>query len=219
MMPIISRKTSTPSGSNFGVHFSTPNTGSYTFAFPTEFHKGDYSYRWQVPERLPLGKYKLHLSSKGGKIKDVSDRAFEIVLPKVDLVCGFMYVGKVSKKKTYILSGSKKKYLKFEVYVKNSGTKILNRVPIIWALLKQPGNVVMEQGEAGFGNVYPERMYTTTFEFKYSSVEHTWIFVDREKKLEKGDYSFVFEADPRNELRESEVTRANNKCEINVKIE
>ena len=109
--------------------------------------------------------------------------------------------------------------MKFEVYVQNNGTKILDRVPIMWTLLKQPGNIVVSQSEAGFGNVYPNRKYKTTFEFKDEEFEFDRIFTDTKRKLGKGDYSFVFEVDPRNILREPEATRANNKCDVNFKIE
>ncbi len=177
------------------------------------------SYRLIFPERLPLGKYKLRLTSLDGKIKDESDRSFEIILPQVDLVSGFIYFGTVTRKKTHILSGKKTKSMKFEVYVQNNGTKILNRVPIMWTLLKQPGNLVISQNEAGFGNVYPNRKYKTSFEFKYKESGYVWIIRDTERQLRKGDYTFVFEADPRNELREPEATRANNKCDVNFKIE
>ncbi len=190
---------------------------SYSFGEENIPDRG--SYRLKLPERLPLGKYKLHLNSSDGKTRDASDRSFEIVLPQVDLVCGLMYFGRVTRKKNYILSGEKTKSMKFEVYVQNNGTKILDRVPIMWTLLKQPGNIVMSQSEAGFGNVYPNRKYKTTFEFKYEEFEFDWIFTDTERKLGKGDYSFVFEVDPRNILREPEATRANNKCDVNFKIE
>ena len=295
-------------GSWYTIAESTPNTGSYTFTFPTEFLKGDYSnerywffvfvmtldekikdgsdksfiirtkpeirlifpnggeklerfkehnirwhssgrvgplrisyentdlrrsytfgeeripnrgsYRLTLPERLPLGNYKLRLSSLDGKIKDESDRTFELILPQIDLVCGFLYFGRVTKTRDFILTSSKRQSMKFEVYAKNDGTKILDRVPIMWTLLKQPGNLVISQSEAGFGNVYPGRMYKTSFEFKYyRETEYYWIYTDSERKLGKGDYTFVFEVDPRNELREPEATRANNKCDVNFKIE
>ncbi len=177
------------------------------------------SYRLKIPERLPLGTYKLHLNSLDGKTKDASDRSFEIVLPQVDLVCGLTYFGRVTRKKRHILSGERTESMKFEVYVQNNGTKILNRVPIMWSLLKQPGNIVVSQSEAGFGNVYPNRKYTTAFEFKYEKAGYKWIFIDREKKLEKGDYTFVFEVDPRNIWREPEATRSNNKCDAAFRIE
>lgn len=190
---------------------------SYSFGEDTIPNRG--TYRLTLPERLPLGNYKLRLSSLDGKIKDESDRTFELILPQIDLVCGFIYFGTVTKKKTHILSGERTKSMKFEVYVENNGTKILNRVPIMWTLLKQPGNLVISQNEAGFGNVYPNRKYKTSFEFKYFEAGYVWIFTDTERKLGKGDYTFVFEVDPRNELREPDTTRANNKCDVNFKIE
>jgi hypothetical protein len=190
---------------------------SYTFR--EERIPNRRSYRLIFPERLPLGNYKLRLTSLDGKIHDESDRTFELILPEVDLACGFIYFGRVTRKKIHILSGEKTKSMKFEVFIQNNGTKILNRVPVMWTLLKQPVNLVVKQSEAGFGNVYPNRQYKTSFEFKYSEAGYVWIFTDTERKLEKGDYTFVFEVDPRNELREPEASRANNKCDVNFKIE
>lgn len=176
------------------------------------------SHRMKIDERLPLGNYKIRISDANSNVKDESDRTFEVVLPKVDLICGLLYFGRVTRKKNYVLSGKVTKSMKFEVYVQNNGTEILNRVPIMWALHQQPGNIVIEQHEAGFGNVYPERRYKTTFEFKYKQTGWTWAIVDRDRKLKKGRYSFVFEVDPRKELGEPQGTRNDNKIEVSFEI-
>jgi len=177
------------------------------------------NHRMTIEKRLPLGNYKIRVSAAGSNVRDESDSTFEIVLPKIDLISGLLYFGKVTRKKNYILSGKVTKSMKFEVYVQNNGTEIVNRVPVMWALLQQPGNIVVQQHEAGFGNVYPGRMYKTSFEFKFKEAGWTWAIVDRERKLKKGNYSFVFEVDPRNELRESEKARADNKVEVTFKID
>jgi hypothetical protein len=176
------------------------------------------SHRMKLDERLPLGNYKIRVSAVGSNVVDESDNTFEVVLPKIDLACGLLYFGKVTRKKNYILSGSVTKSMKFEVYVQNNGTEIINRVPVMWALLQQPGNIVVQQHEAGFGNVYPERRYKTSFEFKYSQAGWTWAIIDRERKLKKGRFTFVFEVDPRKELQEPAATRGDNKIEVNFEI-
>lgn len=176
------------------------------------------NHRMQIDKRLPLGNYKIQVSASGSNVKDESDNTFEVVLPKIDLACGLLYFGKVTRKKNYILSGKVTKSMKFEVYVQNNGTEIINRVPIMWALLQQPGNIVIEQHEAGFGNVYPERRYKTSFEFKYKEAGWTWAIVDRDRKLKKGRFSFVFEVDPRKELQEPQGTRTDNKIEVSFEI-
>lgn len=177
------------------------------------------NHRMTLEKRLPPGNYKIRVSAAGSNVRDESDRAFEIVMPRIDLVCGLLYFGKVTRKKNYILSGKVTKSMKFEVYVQNNGTEIVNRVPVMWALLQQPGNIVVQQHEAGFGNVYPGRMYKTSFEFKFKEAGWTWAIVGRERKLKKGSYSFVFEVDPRNELRESGEARSDNKVEVTFRID
>jgi hypothetical protein len=176
------------------------------------------NHRMQIDKRLPLGNYKIRVSAVGSNVEDESDNTFEVVLPKIDLVCGLLYFGRVTRKKNYILSGSVTKSMKFEVYVQNNGSQIINRVPVMWALLQQPGNLVIQQHEAGFGNVYPGRMYKTSFEFKYKEAGWTWAIIDRDRKLKKGRYSFVFEVDPRKELQEPGGAREDNKIEVSFEI-
>jgi hypothetical protein len=177
------------------------------------------SCHMKIDRRLPTGNYKIRISAVGSDVRDESDGTFEIVPPAVDCVCGLLYMGRVTRTKNYVLKGSKQRSMRFEVYVQNNGTEILNRVPVMWALHQQPGNLVIEQHEAGFGNVYPGRMYKTVFEFKYRQFGWTWVFTGDERNLKKGRHTFVFEVDPRNELHESAEARADNKIEVTFEIE
>jgi len=61
-------------GSWYTIAESTPNTGSYTFTFPTEFLKGDYSN-----ERYWFFVFVMTLDEK---IKDGSDKSFIIRINK-----------------------------------------------------------------------------------------------------------------------------------------
>jgi len=190
------------------------------------------SYRWTVSPKLPSppspgepprdiqpGKYKLYISAAGVKgVWDESDRSFEIIPPEVELDCGFMEYKKVSTRRRVIFARSSTTVIKLTVFVKNNGRKILNRVPFTWAILKQPMNEVILQEEAGFGNVHPNRTYTTPFEFDIRKKIRVPFFDLKNKKWKKGDYSFVFEVDPKNELREAEWARENNKCELDFEI-
>ena len=204
----------------YTVGKNVPNTGSY------RWRVSPMSSRSPSPRpgvRCPVlqkGKYKLHISATKGRVGDESDGRFEIIPPEVELTCGFLKYGKVTKKKFYVFYGEREEYIRFEVFVENKGrgTKILSRVPFMWTMLKQPRNIVILQHEAGFGDVYPNRRYTTTFKYNIKKIKAYPGYVGKERKLKKGDYSFVFEVDPRNELREPEWTRKNNKCEVNFKI-
>ena len=92
----------------------------------------------------------------------------------------------------------------------------------MWSMLRQPLNEVVLQEEAGFGNVYPNRRYTTTFEFTYRVSGYAYSIFGKigktKTKLGKGNYRFIFEVDPRNELGEPEWARVNNKCEVTFSI-
>jgi len=176
-------------------------------------------YKWRVSPKLRTEKYNLIVTSLDDKIRDESDRRFEIIPPEVELTCGFLEYGKFTKKKHYPFYSKKTKYIKFEVFVQNNGSKILNRVPIMWSILKQPLNDVVLQEEAGFGNVYPHRRYSTTYKYNIKKFEVAPFYWNKEKKWTKGVYNAVFEVDPRNELREPEWARENNKYEVTFSIE
>jgi len=176
------------------------------------------TYRWRVSPKLRPEKYKLFITSPDEKIKDESNRRFEIIPPEVELTCGFLEYGKVSKKRKFLFVRASTTTIKFTVFVNNKGRKILNRVPFMWTILKQPLNEVVLQEEAGFGNVHPNRRYTTTFKFDIRKKIRVPFYDLKNKKWKKGDYSFIFEMDPKNELGEPEWARENNKCEVNFKI-
>jgi len=176
------------------------------------------SYHWRIPTGLRPETYKLIITSRDGKTRDESNGRFDIAPPEVELTCGFLEYGKFRKKMDFVVASAKSTRLKFEVFVENKGTKILNRVPFMWTILKQPLNEVVVQGEAGFGNVYPNRRYSTTFEYKYYKKARVWFFSSSKKKFEKGLYLFVFEVDPRKELPEPEWAWENNKCEATFDI-
>lgn len=176
-------------------------------------------YNWRVSPKLRPEKYKLTIASLDDKTKDESDGRFEIIPPEVELTCGFLEYGKFTKKKHYPFYSEKTKYIRFEVFVQNNSRKFLKRVPFIWSILKQPLNDVVLQEEAGFGNVYPNRRYSTTYKYNIEKFEVAPFYWDKEKKWTKGVYSAVFEVDPRNELREPEWALENNKCEVTFSIE
>jgi hypothetical protein len=177
------------------------------------------TYRWRISPKLRSEKYRLIITSIDEKVKDESNRRVEIIPPEFELTCGFLEYGRIIKGKNYIFAAKRKTYMKFTVFVQNNGRSILNRVPFMWTILKQPLNDVVLQGEAGFGNVYPNRRYSTTFEFNYKKYARAWFLEKQKREFKKGDYRFVFEVDPRNELAEPEWARENNKCEVSFKIE
>ena len=108
--------------------------------------------------------------------------------------------------------------MKFEIFVTNCGSQIIRHVPVMWSVLKQPGNLVLVQEEAGFGNVYPGRTYKSWVQFVYKKIK-VYPFYDTEKKIwKKGNYSFEFEIDPFNTLRQSELLQNVKKCRVDFKV-
>ena len=176
------------------------------------------TYRWRVSPKLRPEKYKLIITSLDEKIKDESNERFEIIPPEVELTCGFLEYGKFSKKRKFLFVRASTTIMKFTVFINNKGRKTLNRVPFMWTILKQPLNEVVLQEEAGFGNVYPNRRYSTTFKIDIRKKVRMAFYDLKYKKWKKGNYSFIFEIDPKNELKEPEWARKNNKCEANFEI-
>ncbi|NIO20478.1 MAG: hypothetical protein GTN76_06990, partial [Candidatus Aenigmarchaeota archaeon] len=66
----------------------------------------------------------------------MSDGKIDIVEPEIELACGIGKFGPGYKQINYVFAAKKTKYVKFEVFVRNNGTKILKRVPVIWFVLK-----------------------------------------------------------------------------------
>ena len=68
-------------------------------------------YNWRISPKLRPEKYKLTIASLDEKTKDESDGRFEIIPPEVELTCGFLEYGKVTRKKDYLFAGTSKKWL------------------------------------------------------------------------------------------------------------
>ena len=71
------------------------------------------TYRWRVSPKLRPEKYKLFITSPDEKIKDESNRRFEIIPPEVELTCGFLEYGKVSKKRKFLFVRASTTTIKF----------------------------------------------------------------------------------------------------------
>jgi hypothetical protein len=176
------------------------------------------TYRWTVSPDLRRGSYKLVIKSTDEKASDTSDEWFEIIPPEVELTCGFSEYGRFSKSIDLVISGSSVVYLKITAFVENKGTRTLDPVFFSWALLREPTNDVVLQEEAGFSDVYPDRRYSTTFEYEVRKSRDAWFIEVADRSLRRGEYTFVFEVDPDNVWREADWARENNKCEANLTV-
>ena len=108
--------------------------------------------------------------------------------------------------------------MNFEVFVINRGTQLIKHVPVMWSILKQPGNMVIVQEEAAFDNVYPNRRYRTVLKFVYKKSKAYPFYWNKKKIWKKGNYSFEFEIDPMNTLGQPELSRSVQKCRVDFKV-
>ena len=177
------------------------------------------SYLWRIGRKPSPGKYKVLIRTVGNKVSDKSDREFDVILPRICLSCGIGLFGESRKTTFYLFAAKQTKSMKFEVFVINCGSQMIMHVPVMWSVLKQPGNLVLVQEEAGFGNVYPGRRYKSWIKFVYQKSK-AYPFYGRNKKIwKKGNYSFVFEIDPLNKLGQSEFLQKGKKCRVDFKVE
>ena len=184
-------------------NITVPNTGSYL---------------WRINRSYHPGKYKILIRTINKKVNDKSNKNFDIILPKINLVCGIGKFGESWKTKYYVIAAKKTKYMNFEIFVTNRGTQFINHVPVMWSILKQPGNLVIVQEEAAFDNVYPNRTYKTVLKFEYKKSKAYPFYWEKKKIWKKGDYSFEFEIDPMNTLGQYELSRSVKKCRVDFKV-
>lgn len=134
--------------------------------------------RWGNP---PPGHYRLQIVTLDGAVKDESDGSFEVIPPPVDLHCTFRTQikwegGRIKKPIWYVT-----------IIIHNKGTKKLNNVMYDWVITKN--NVVIKQDGAGYGLMYPNRVYETNLRQLIS--RGTWrieVFVDPENRQGENEY-------------------------------
>jgi hypothetical protein len=134
--------------------------------------------RWNNP---PPGHYKLQITSLDGAVKDESDGSFEVIRPAVDLTCTFRtqikHEGGTTKKPFWYIT----------IIIHNKGTKTLNSVLFNWVITRD--NVVVEQNGAGYGQMYPNKMYETTVRQLISRGKwHIEVYVDPDNRQGENEY-------------------------------
>jgi hypothetical protein len=147
--------------------------------------------RWNNP---PPGHYKLQLMSLDGAVKDISDGSFEVIPPPVDLKCVIVYQVKKAGR------GMKKKYWNYTISIHNKGTKKLENVLFNWVITKN--NVVVKQDGAGFGLMYPNKLYEAKFV----------------QTVSKGKWRLEVFVDPDNRQNEVERLRSDNNVSTEIEI-
>ena len=144
------------------------------------YNDGTHNWRprWDNP---PPGHYSLQIMTLDGAVKDESDGNFEIIPPPVDLSCTFRTQIKWEGGRT------KKPIWYVTIMIHNKGTKKLNNVMFDWVFTKN--NVVIKQDGAGYGLMYPNKLYETDLRQLISS--GTWrieVFVDPENRQGENEY-------------------------------
>jgi hypothetical protein len=134
--------------------------------------------KWDNP---PPGHYKLQIMTLDGAVKDESDGSFEVIPPPVDLSCTF---------RTQIKREGgthKKPFWYVTIMIHNKGTKKLKNVMFNWVITKN--NVVIKQDGAGYGLMYPNKLYETDFRQLISpGTMRIEVFVDPENQQGENEY-------------------------------
>jgi len=146
--------------------------------------------RWNNP---PTGHYRLQLMSLDGAVKDESDGSFEVISPPVDLSCTFRtqikWEGGTHKKPIWYVT----------IMIHNKGTKTLNNVMFNWVITKN--NVVIKQDGAGYGLMYPNKLYEA----------------DLRQLISPGTWRIEVFVDPENQQGENEYLRKDNTAAVETK--
>ncbi len=113
-------------------------------------------YNYTVLGNIPVGRYKVSIKDSRGTVEDRSDKDFEIVLPKVNLVCRIdTRIGVIGE------AQFRRSVLQYKILVKNKGTKRLKDVFYKSVIIKQPENVVLKQDGGSFDYMHPNKWYSS----------------------------------------------------------
>jgi len=141
--------------------------------------------RWNNP---PTGYYKLQIMSVDGAIKDKSDGSFEVIPPPVDLKCSIVH------------QTEKTEYWHYTISVHNKGTKKLKNVLFNWVITRN--NEVVKQDGAGYGLMYPNKLYKAKFA----------------QPISIGKWRLEVFVDPDNQQNEVERLRRDNNVSAEIEI-
>jgi hypothetical protein len=143
---------------------------------------GAHHYRphWNNP---PLGHYKLRISSLDGVVSDESDGVINVVPPPVDLSCAL---------RSRVVTRNRMPYWEITITIQNKGSRTLNNVLFNWVITQD--NVVRDQDGAGFGTMYPNKLYT-------HRLSH---------HMGRGNNRIEVRVDPDNRQGENQFLRQNN---------
>jgi len=171
--------------------------------------------RYTVPATLPDSAFTLQIMTPDESYTNRSSR-FYIGRSDTDLFVKGVNIGKKHTQHTF----SDNSYVMAEIWLKNKGTRELNRVKVAWQIVKEPIGQGIVQGEEIFTNMRPDTWYNKQLSLQYyhgelkitgGSYDHKW------GELEEGErYILKFEADPGNTLDEMELVRGNNTYQSEV---
>lgn len=184
-----------------------PNTGTYRFRVP---------YNW-VKELSGTIKIETIDGKQNGGARG---RIYVYTYP-VDMECQIVDVNLIRREANYVFYIEKKKWVQFNVLMRNKGTRspiTINQVLV--RLIKEPEGIVVYQEDWGFSGIYYHDWYRLPDPRKIniSSLEAAPFWKDQNINFESGSYRVEVEIDPQNQLGEIQDFRSDNKDEAHFRI-
>jgi len=185
----------------YPITSQAPNTGNYFFRIPDKWVKEPADY-------------KVVIETVDGKQSGASQGTISVYTQPIDLECRVVAPTLKWKDKNYIVYRDKKKWIEFNVLMRNKGLQSpVTITQVLVKIIKQPENVVVTQEEWGFSGIYNHDWYhlSEPRKIEISSIEGIPFFDDRKINYEAGYYRVEIELDPQNNLGEMQDLRYDNK--------
>lgn len=178
-----------------------PNTGSYRFRVPKNWLKESEGY-------------KVVIETIDGKQSGVSQGTISVYTQPIDLECRVVGLNLRYQDKNYIVYRDKKKWLEYNVLIRNKGVQSpVTIYNILVRYIKQPENIVVAQEEWGFSGIYNHNWYwlPEPRKINISSFEGIPLWDEKQVNFEAGSYTVEVQLDPQNSLGELQDLRYDNK--------
>lgn len=177
------------------------NTGSFRFRVPNNWLKESQGY-------------KVVIETIDGKQSGASQGTISVFTQPIDLECKVVGLSMKYQDKNYIVYRDKKKWLEYNVLIRNKGVQSpVTIYNILVRYIKQPENIVVAQEEWGFSGIFDHNWYwlPEPRKINISSFEGIPFWDEKKVNFEAGSYTVEVQLDPQNSLGELQDLRNDNK--------
>lgn len=164
-------------GQEFWITQGTPNKGFFRFTMPVIAENGFYHFLI-----MPLNESFINQSP-------------EFKIGSFDLICEIRNLEIYRDRSGTFIDAT---FIDFEIWIISKGSGIFSMVPVVYRLIDKKTNRVILQKEAGFGDVYPNRYYSS-LKMRIPA-----------NNLDLFNTILEAEVDPKNILHEDKEFRGNN---------